>query len=176
MPSDQPAFAAGAGFSVSNFAVLVFGALAGGVLAWKMFDNGDIHLKSELALTNQDYIEDEMYNAMRATAAYPSTIDENRDRVIDLIRRHHVDVRNLIQKLKKKEITAVQFRTQLHALAQALNNQLGVSQSSQINRAQRKAECEAILNREITRISGSQLTQTLKDKYVAKLSARKAKC
>ena len=128
------------------------------------------------ALTNQDYVEDEIYNTMRATAAYPTTVEENRDRILDLIRRHHVDVRNLVAKLRKKEITAVQFRTQLHALAQALNNQIGVGQTSEINRARRKAECETAINGVITRISASKLTQVQKDKLVAQLSARKAKC
>ena len=174
--ADSQAFTANAGFSISNFAVLVFGGLVGGVIAWKFFKNGDVHLKTERALTNQNYIEDEIYRTMRASAAYPATINENRDRILSVIRRYKIDVRNLIDKLRRKEITPAQFRASLHALAQEINSQLGVGQLGEAARAERKVECEMRINKVITRISASKLTQIQKDKLVAQLSARKARC
>ena len=174
--ADSQAFSASAGFSVSNFAVLVGGAIVGGVIAWKFFKNGDVNLKTERALTNQNYIEDEIYRTMRASAAYPATINENKDRILSVIRRYKIDVRNLIDKLRRKEITPAQFRASLHALAQEINSQLGVGQLGEAARAERKVECEQRIQGVINRLSGSKLTQIQKDKLVAQLSARKARC
>ena len=154
----------------------MFGGLVGGVIAWKFFKNGDVNLKTERALTNQNYIEDEIYRTMRASAAYPATINENRDRILSVIRRYKIDVRNLIDKLRRKEITPTQFRASLHALAQEINSQLGVGQIGEAARAERMVECQQRIQSAINRVSGSQLTQIQKDRLVAQLSARKAKC
>jgi len=166
----------GGAFTLSNTTVIVLGALAGGIIAYKFFKSGDVNLKSMSSMTNQDYIEDEIFQTMRATAAYPSTVNENRDRVLDLIRRHRIDIRNLVDKLRKREITPAQFRASLRALAQQLNSGLHIGQIGEIARAERKADCEQRIQGAINRVSGANLSQTQKDKLVAQLSARKARC
>ena len=174
--ADSQAFSASAGFSISNFAVLVFGGLVGGVIAWKFFKNGDVNLKTERALTNQNYIEDEIYKTMRATAAYPATINENRDRILSVIRRYKIDVRNLIDKLRRKEITPAQFRASLHALAQEINSQLGVGQLGEAARAERTVTCQQRITGVINRVNMSQLSQQKKDKIVAQLHTVYNRC
>ena len=173
---DTPAFFVGGGFGISNFAVLVIGALAGGALAYKFFKNGDVYLKSESALTNQDYIEDEVYKTMYSTASYPATVSENADRIRSVIRRYRVDVHNLVGKLRRKEITAAQFRASLRALAQQINSELGIGQIGEIARADKKATCESRITNTVNNVLASHMRQETKDRIVAKLTALKARC
>ena len=173
---DTPGFFVGGGLGFSNTAIVVLGALAGGVIAYKFFKNGDVNLKTERAMTNQDYIEDEIYKTMYATAAYPATVRENADRIRESIRRYRTDVNTLVGKLRRKEITAAEFRTQLRALAQQINSELGIGQLGELARADRKATCEQRIEGAIVRIQASRLSGPNKDRIVAKLSQRKARC
>ena len=174
--ADTPGFGIGGGIVLSNFTILVLGGIAGSLIAYKFFKNGDVNLKTERALTNQNYIEDEIYKTMRASAAYPATINENRDRILSVIRRYKIDVRNLIDRLRRKEITPAQFRSSLHALAQEINSQLGVGQIGEAARAERTVTCQQRITGVINRVNMSQLSQQKKDKIVAQLHTVYNRC
>ena len=118
----------GGGLILSNTAILILGALAGGCIAYKFFKNGDVHLKSERALTNQNYIADEIYKSMRATAANPATVEENEDRIRDMVKRNKADFIGLGDRLRKRQISPRRYRDGIRGVARYFNHELGISQ------------------------------------------------
>ena len=174
--ADTPGFGIGGWIVLSNFTILVIGGIVGSIIAYKFFKNGDVNLKSEAALTSQDYMEDEIYKTMYATASYPATVSENKDRIYDAISRFRVDMRNLVQRLRRKEISPTQFRGSLRDLGQELNSQLHIGQIGQISRAERKVDCEARITGAVNRVQASRASQATKDRLVAHLTALKQRC
>jgi hypothetical protein len=115
--AERPGFSAG--FSFSNFAILVLGAVAGGALAYKFFKGP----KANRAVTNQNNIENDIYNSMMDKAVYPATVEENEDRIRDFVARSRAGPR-----LGRRRLTPKQLRRHVASFARAFNTELGISQ------------------------------------------------
>jgi hypothetical protein len=123
----EPGLSASASFSLSNTVFLVLGGLAGGVLAYKLFKNGDVYLKSNVALTNQRYIEDEVYDTMLRRSTNPATVRENEDRIRDLVGRNKSVVIGLGDRLERNRLSPRRYRDALRAMATQFSSDLGIS-------------------------------------------------